>query len=379
MKRFAALLLACLLILSLAACAGKEEEPPVTPTPSASETPAPSEKPSPAPAPEPSPSAEPEPEPSPSPEPEPEPEPTVTNRFTGLPVEEDTSLKRPFAVIFNNISKAVPQTGISGADVILEVQAEGGITRIVAVFSDLDVIDALGSIRSMRPYFIDFTKCLDPIYIHAGGSDDAYIKIKSEGVTNVDGVNGSGVDSVFYRDSWRRSNMGYEHSLMAKTSALPAYIEKKGIKTELPEEKGFGFAFGESSLKGGTAETIKVSLSNSKTTSFAYSADDGLYRISQYGGKMTDSVTGEQLAVANLVVLQTTLKAYDSYGRMNVTSTGTGSGYAFTQGAYEKITWSRDSTSKPFTLKTESGEALLLTPGKTYVCIAPTDGNVAIS
>jgi len=369
-KRFAALLLACLLLLSLAACAGKTPEAPVTPEPAESEAPSPS----PTPTPKPTPSET----PTPSPEPSVPPEPEFRNRFTGLPEEEDTSLRRPYAVIFNNISKAVPQTGISGADIIFEVQAEGGITRIVAVFSDLDGIDALGSIRSMRPYFIDFTKCLEPIYIHAGGSDDAYIKIKGEGVTNIDGVNGSGIGDIFYRDSWRRSNMGYEHSLMAKPSALPAYIEKKGVKTELSEEKGYGFVFGESDLKGGTAETVKVSLSNSKTTSFAYDAAEGLYRISQYGGKMTDSVTGEQLAVSNVVVLQTTLKTLDSYGRMAVTSTGSGSGYVFSQGAYEEITWSRDSTSKPFSFQTADGKDAVLTPGKTYVCIAPTGGNVSI-
>lgn len=45
---------------------------------------------------------------------------------------------RPYAVMINNIQVAMPQCGTSKADIIYEVLAEGGITRMMAIFSQLE-------------------------------------------------------------------------------------------------------------------------------------------------------------------------------------------------------------------------------------------------
>ena len=71
-------------------------------------------------------------------EPEPDPEPVIpmgTNPLTGLPLELEYVNDRPVAVIFNNLYQAMPQLGISQADIIYEIPAEGGITRMLGVFS----------------------------------------------------------------------------------------------------------------------------------------------------------------------------------------------------------------------------------------------------
>ena len=130
-KRVLAMFLATMMLLSLAGC-GKKEEPAV-------------------------PAAEPESieEPAPEPEPVPEPEsvgPAGTNPLTGLPMEPEYENDRPVAVMFNNLKAAQPQLGISQADIIYEVSAEGGITRMLGVFQSLEGVGTLGSIRSSRPY-----------------------------------------------------------------------------------------------------------------------------------------------------------------------------------------------------------------------------------
>ena len=130
-KRVLAMFLATMMLLSLVGC-GKQEEPAV-------------------------PAAEPEPieEPEPVIEPEPEPEepsgPAGTNPLTGLPMEPEQENDRPVAVMFNNLKAAQPQLGISQADIIYEVPAEGGITRMLGVFQSLEGVGTLGSIRSSRP------------------------------------------------------------------------------------------------------------------------------------------------------------------------------------------------------------------------------------
>ena len=62
------------------------------------------------------------------------------NLLTGIYGELDDSAvgKRPVAVMVNNISTAQPvQTRLNDADVVFECLVEGGISRLMAVFSDI--------------------------------------------------------------------------------------------------------------------------------------------------------------------------------------------------------------------------------------------------
>ena len=132
-KRFLAMLLAAAMAVSLAGC-GKKEEPA-------------------APVMEPEPVEEPQPAPEPVPEPEPAPDvPAGTNPLTGEPMEPEYEKSRPVAVMLNNLKGAQPQLGVSQADIIYEVPAEGGITRMLGVYQSLEGVGTLGSIRSARPY-----------------------------------------------------------------------------------------------------------------------------------------------------------------------------------------------------------------------------------
>ncbi len=297
-------------------------------------------------------------------------EPMYINPLTGIASESDISHTRPTAVIFNNKQKATPQRGIECADIIYEISAEGGITRLVGVFMDISGAEQLGSIRSIRPYFVDIVKCIDPVVIHAGGSDDAYVKLKSERITYIDGVNGS--SQIFFRDAWRKSNVGYEHSLMVDTSLVPTYLEKKKIKTQISEIPDLGLSFGDSSADNGdAAKMLKVNLSSSKTTSFRFS--DGLYHASQFGAIMTDETTGDQLAVKNVIIMKTKMKVIDSEGRLAVTTTGSGDGWYACGGHYVPIKWSRKSTTEPFKYTLSNDSEVTMGAGVTYVCVISSD------
>ena len=64
--------------------------------------------------------------------------------------------------MINNIVYAQPQVGISNADIIYEIPAEGGITRMMAIFSHLYDIESVGSIRSLRPYYLSVACRMTP-------------------------------------------------------------------------------------------------------------------------------------------------------------------------------------------------------------------------
>ena len=110
-------------------------------------------------------------EPAAEPEVEPLPDvPTGTNPLTGLPIEPEYEQRRPVAVMLNNLKKAQPQLGNSQADIIYEVPAEGGITRMLAVYQSLEDVGSIGSIRSARPYYIELALGHDALYVHAAAA-----------------------------------------------------------------------------------------------------------------------------------------------------------------------------------------------------------------
>ena len=83
--------------------------------------------------------------------------------LTGEPVSETIGKQRPYAIMINNIDVSLPQSGVSQAEMIYEAQVESGITRLMAVFQDVDNIEKIGSIRSARHYYIDFANDNDAI------------------------------------------------------------------------------------------------------------------------------------------------------------------------------------------------------------------------
>ena len=107
---------------------------------------------------------------------------------------------RPVTVMINNIGQALPQRGLAAADVIFEAVVEGGITRMMGVYADIDQIPYVGPVRSARHYYVSFSEGLNAIYTHFGGSPTAYDYISSYAVDDVDGQY---CTSAFYQDTWR--------------------------------------------------------------------------------------------------------------------------------------------------------------------------------
>lgn len=71
-----------------------------------------------------------EPSPTVAPTPESTPYDGPVSPLSGLPMSKEWVNRRPVAIMLNNLKEALPQLGQSQADVIYEVPAEGGITRM---------------------------------------------------------------------------------------------------------------------------------------------------------------------------------------------------------------------------------------------------------
>lgn len=324
-------------------------------------------------------------EPAPEPEPIPEPVgPAGINPLTGLPMEPEYEQNRPVAVMLNNLKKAQPQLGVSMADIIYEVPAEGGITRMLGVYQTLDGVGNLGSIRSARPYYIELAMGHDALYVHAGGSPEAYQDLKNWKVDYIDGVNGSASQSaVFWRDPERKKNKGYEHSLLASGETIQNFWDNSKYPKTHQNDYSYPQTFTDDPLTGGTAaEHIKLYYTSYKTGLFDYDAETGKYLVSQYQAPYVDGNTGEQVGVTNLLILETSISAIsgDTAGRLKVRTTGEGEGTLYRSGQCIPIHWSRSNRNVPFSYTTSDGQPLALGRGNSYVClINPGSSRVELS
>ena len=317
---------------------------------------------------------------TPAPDPTETPELTMpyNNPLNGIGSEIDISDQRPFAVMINNISLAQPQCGIGSADIIYEVLAEGGITRMLGIFSDIDDVGPFGSIRSIRSYFIDISQAYDSIVVHAGGSDQAYSDIYSKGIDNVDGVRGAYAENIFYREPDRMAS-GYEHSMFTSSERILEYLPKFGYGTTHNGgqfDYGLSFTDDPTPADGHSAEKVDVSFDDHKMSYFTYNSADGIYTMEQYNDDYIDGNTGEIIPFNNLIIIYAQTATIDSAGRLSVVTTGNGNGHYVNGGKAEDITWSRESLDKGFKYAKTNGSGLEIGTGKTYIAIVPTSSNI---
>ncbi|WP_279067506.1 DUF3048 domain-containing protein [Intestinimonas butyriciproducens] len=325
----------------------------------------------------------PRPGPTSTPEPEPTPYNGPENPLTGEPISGELANRRPIAVMLNNLKEALPQLGQSQADIIYECLAEGGITRMMGVYQSVEGVGMIGSVRSARPYYLELALGHDALYIHAGGSEDAYAKIRFWDVDHFDAVRGpyqgrSPDSNLMWRDADRRKNNGLEHSVVTTGSAIETYLPEE-VRREHKEDYRYPQQFTDDGTPaaGEKAVTVTVPFSNYKTGVFTYDEESRTYLVEEYGQPYIDGNTGEQVGVTNVIILQTACSATgDSLAHITVDLTSGGEGWYACGGKIIPIHWSKADRSSSFVYTTEDGEPLVLGRGKSYVNIIPLKSEV---
>jgi len=296
------------------------------------------------------------------------------NPLTGEGSAEDLSARRPIAVMLNNLKKALPQAGVSQADIIYEMPAEGGITRMMGVFQSVEGVGEIGTVRSARDYYASVAYGLDAVFLHAGGSPQAYDFIQDNNMSALDCVNGPYEGTLFWRDAQRRKDAGLEHSVLTSgekiTQLLPTYK-----RLRLTHEDGYTYpqqfmAEGETAT-GRPAGKLEVKFSSYKTGVFTYDGQSGEYLVEEYGAPYVDANNGLQVSVKNVLVLFTNVRDVegDTKGRKEVDVVGSGSGLFLCDGAEQDITWKRTGIDQPLCYYDQQGNPLKLGVGSSYVNI----------
>lgn len=281
----------------------------------------------------------------------------------------DAEGKRPVAVMVNNLAAALPQYGIDNADIIYELPVEGGITRLMAVYADFTSVGDVCSVRSCRYYYPIISLGMDAIYCHWGA--DQTIALDTLNRTGIDHLDGGYESSVFLRDSERAQSYASEHTGYLNGSALADAIAAKGFRTDINEQNAGGaFNFSEEERVPAelNAERVTLNFSNSYFSTFEYDPASGSYLKYHSGNPHVDGKTGNQLAFDNVFALQTSISLRDNGYLLDV-ALSAGTGYYFSKGGGESISWVKSAEDQPIKFYAADGSELSVNVGESYIGI----------
>lgn len=310
-------------------------------------------------------------------------DPPITNPLTGETLDAPLE-NRIVAVTINNVTAALPHVGVNEADLYFEMFINDYCTRGLALYTNIDEVSQIGSVRSMRYNFTDIGVGYDAIVCHAGGSTSVLSDARSSGVAHMD-ITTSSRTAYSFRDSGRRSSgYAWEHTLFVDGTGIYAKARSAGFRTTLNQEKDYKLVFSEesSTVSGEDASAVSITFTfkgRTKNSSFTYDESSGRYLFSQYGMKMNDGATGQRESFKNVIVILTTVVNKTASGNTYHVATleGSGSGYLACNGKIVPITWSRSGPNAAFSFTLADGTPAELGVGNSYIAIAPTGSPVS--
>ena len=303
-------------------------------------------------------------------------EKTALNYLTGeYNMAQDRMGTRPFGVSVNNIADTWPQSGIAAADIVIEMETEGGITRLMCLYPDVREIPLIGSVRSLRHIQIEAIYQIDPIIVHIGTSVYADKAIAEYGMRTIDG---DLVPSAIHLLKERRQS-GYliEYCKYSSGSLIDGAVKKLNIDTSSHAkiDNFFNFVPPEESisLSGGEASKIVFRYSsNAYDGDFRYDEPTKTYFKYQRSSAHVDVGEGSdntQLSFKNVLLLFAEINPIEGTELVDVVYESGGKGYYFTDGRYEELTWTKHSHDSNFVFKKADGTELTLNAGKTMLSL----------
>ncbi|MHB1377632.1 MAG: DUF3048 domain-containing protein [Candidatus Humimicrobiaceae bacterium] len=295
------------------------------------------------------------------------------NLLSGLEISDKVLNSRPFAIMINNAPEARPQSGLNKADIVMEVVDEGGITRMIGVFSS-NSADTIGPIRSARQYYAELARMFDPIYVFWGTYPEGYKLIQNMDMDVLTPLgDGTGASSIAAnisdgKDAWRDSSRVAPHNAYSSTEKLAAAAENNGYTLQ-GGQSPLNFKLDAADDKKGSTGSIKIDFSvETFASDFKYDKSSNKYLKSTGGQPSIDRESNEQLSFNNVIALVTDIaNSGDSAGHMVVRTTGSGKAFFFFDGNVVEGTWERHSVTDPMQFKDGTGNSVLFNRGSTYI------------
>ncbi len=303
--------------------------------------------------------------------------PPDVNPLTGLEVPDPTVLERaPLAIKVSNAPAVVrPQAGLDEADLVFEHYAEGGVTRLTAVFLG-KTPSMVGSVRSGRLIDLEIPAMFKALFAYSGTSAGVGEKYAKSDLYPDQLARPGNARGVFYR---RDLPKAYEHTLFVNPSALWDEAERRDIN----ERKDLrGMTFDPDPPPGGKdAEELSILYrAGISQVNWEYDASDGLYYRWQGGAAHREELTSAQLSAANVIVVganhvETTILE-DTWGgghwSIEIQIWGEGPVSIFRDGQRYDGIWRRADRHELLSFWTQDGsQRIPLKPGNSWFQMVP--------
>jgi len=304
------------------------------------------------------------------PAPTPTPTPFAISPLDGTAVAPNSIRHRIDAVVVDNYPDARPQSGLRDADVVYEVEAEGGITRYLALFLERSP-KIIGPVRSARLYLVDLARPYDPYFAHAGENDDVWgplADLRSSGFADMEQI--VGVPEAFWRDDSRYM----PHNLYTSIARMRAAGPQHGWPDRPFEGQEFAYAHAPSVA----SDPHDVTLTFWNDYHVRYHWVGGAYERLVDGIVQHDREERTPYRVADVIVTWIPATVIDQLGDLRMTVYGKFSAMAIRDGHAALGYWVAAGPDILPALENGSGESIALSPGQIYVEVLPQGGSVTI-
>jgi hypothetical protein len=273
------------------------------------------------------------------------------------------------AIKVENSPESRPPTGFDTADIVYEEAVEGGITRFVVIYQCQDAA-RIEPVRSVRIQDIDIlSQFSKPLLGDAGGApptEAALAAAVAAGKLARVSYSGAG----YHRDPARHNDV---HSVYTSTQELysrPDAHAGGGVPSPV-------FTYSASPPPGGPGASVKTKFSLAADVVWKWNQSAGAYQR-YYGSTPANLSTGGIISTQNVVVqsvgvtMSTFIEDPSGSHQPIATLTGTGAALVCRAGSCVTGTWSRPSSADITKYLDGSGQQIPLTPGSTWVELAPS-------
>lgn len=293
--------------------------------------------------------------------------------FDGLPLPEESHEQELVSVMIDNFVSARSQhSGISKASIVFEALAEGGITRLLAIFPYQN-FSRVGPVRSSRDYFVDLAELFGGIYLHAGGAPSAISRL--QGNTNLASFD-EDEGLILPQHSFRDLRYPKPHNLFFDLDA----VREKARKRSLHAAKQV-FCFNDNvpvSTDSVNTILIRYSLEDSYTVTFSYDYENSSYKrfFSEINpSPHTDQAEGAQVSPQNVIVMISPSQPIngDEKERIEIPLLGQGKAFLYRDGVKVTGIWKKETKDSPLLFEDLSGKSFCLKPGQTWISIVDAE------
>lgn len=287
---------------------------------------------------------------------------------------DELKKRRPVAVMINNHSAARPLSGLNSADIVIEANAEGGITRHLAIFWS-ESPKKVGPIRSLRQYYLEWLSAFDPILIHDGCADTDNPRTNACGNTYTYGTKDIatfGAWRVFtdgrvsphneytsITNAWEYAEKidwdGFPSSIQALSFKRDANIEERGKKTVVKT------VFHERLNNGGLYDAI-----------WTYDSTTNNYFRKIGGQADMDLESNTQIYAKNVIIQEVNMKlAGDNKGRIIIDTIGEGDAVILQDGKIINGKWKKTSRTDRTKYYDSTGKSIQFNRGRIWIAMIP--------